>query len=129
MTAVTNADTNPLITQLREEFRARFEAIAKDLAANMMEEAMESLLTDVRNHKEDRALDAVVMSMKKSKPADLKGLPSSTEITRWVADSAARRVPKFVIELTGLDTKHAIVEKYGEGATFEKGRPAPSSKK
>jgi hypothetical protein len=47
------------------------------------------------------------------------------EINRWVADARARRVPNFVIEATGLDTKKKIVAKYGEGAAFERGKPAP----
>ena len=46
-----------------------------------------------------------------------------TEITRWVADRRARRVPTFVIEATGLDTKKKIVAKYGENAKFEKEKP------
>ncbi|HET7823857.1 MAG TPA: hypothetical protein VFK90_00925 [Anaeromyxobacter sp.] len=50
------------------------------------------------------------------------------DITRWVADTRARRVPNFVIELTGLDTKKKIVAKYGPNAAFEKGRPAPKAK-
>ena len=51
-----------------------------------------------------------------------------TEITRWVADRRARRVPTFVIELTGgIDTKKRIVAKYGENAAFEKGKPAPKT--
>ncbi len=50
------------------------------------------------------------------------------EITRWVADNRARRVPNFVIETTGLDTKKKIVAKYGPGAAFEKGKPAPKPK-
>ncbi len=50
------------------------------------------------------------------------------EITRWVADSRARRVPNFVIELTGLDTKKKIVAKYGPGAAFEKGKALPRAK-
>ena len=50
------------------------------------------------------------------------------EITRWAADRRARRVPNFVIELTGgLDTKKKIVAKYGPGVVFEKGRPAPKA--
>jgi hypothetical protein len=49
-----------------------------------------------------------------------------TEITKWVADNRARRVPNFVIEMTGgLDTKKKIVAKFGENATFEKGKPLP----
>jgi hypothetical protein len=48
------------------------------------------------------------------------------EMTRWVADKRARRVPNFVIEMAdGLDTKKKIVAKYGENVAFEKGKPAP----
>jgi hypothetical protein len=50
------------------------------------------------------------------------------EITRWVADRRARRVPTFVIEQTGLKTKKQIVAKYGENVAFEKGKPAPKAK-
>jgi len=50
------------------------------------------------------------------------------DITRWVADARARRVPNFVIEATGLDTKKKIVAKYGSGAAFEKGKPLPRAK-
>jgi hypothetical protein len=51
------------------------------------------------------------------------------ELTRWVADRRARRVPNFVIEMTsGLDTKKKIVAKYGDGAVFEKGKPLPKLK-
>jgi hypothetical protein len=51
------------------------------------------------------------------------------DITRWVADRRARRVPKFVIEMTnGLDTKKKIVAKFGSDAVFEKGKPLPKSK-
>jgi hypothetical protein len=51
------------------------------------------------------------------------------EITKWVADKRARRVPNFVIELTGgLDTKKKIVAKFGENVAFEKGKPAPKPK-
>ncbi len=51
------------------------------------------------------------------------------EMTRWVADRRARRVPKFVIEMTnGLDTKKKIVAKFGPDAVFEKGKPLPKTK-
>jgi hypothetical protein len=50
------------------------------------------------------------------------------DITRWVADARARRVPKFVIEATGLDTKKKIVAKFGAGVTFEKGKPVPKTR-
>jgi hypothetical protein len=50
------------------------------------------------------------------------------ELEKWVADRRARRVPNFVIEITGLKTKKQIVQKFGDGATFEKGKPAPKAK-
>jgi sRNA-binding protein len=51
-----------------------------------------------------------------------------SEITRWAADRRARRVPTFVIDMTGLKTKKAIVAKYGDGVVFEKGKAAPKAK-
>ena len=51
------------------------------------------------------------------------------DITKWVADNRARRVPKFVIAATGLDTKKKIVAKFGENAAFEKGKPLPKAVK
>jgi len=54
-----------------------------------------------------------------------RAAPARREITRWVADARARRVPTFVIEATGLDTKKKIVAKYGAGAAFERGKPLP----
>ncbi len=59
------------------------------------------------------------------------GRPSRrrSEITRWVADRSARRVPKFVIEMTnGLDTKKKIVARFGADSVFEKGKPPPKAK-
>ena len=55
--------------------------------------------------------------------------PRAEELTKWVADRNARRVPNFVIEMTGgIDTKKKIVAKFGENATFEKGKPLPQAK-
>jgi len=50
-----------------------------------------------------------------------------SELTKWSADRRARRVPSFVIDATGLDTKKKIVARYGENATFEKGKPLPKA--
>ena len=50
------------------------------------------------------------------------------EIAKWVADNRARRVPNFVIQATGLDTKKKIVAKYGEDVVFERGKPLPRTK-
>jgi peptidyl-tRNA hydrolase len=58
-----------------------------------------------------------------------RGARRPGEITRWVADRRARRVPKFVIEMTGgLDTKKKVVARFGEGAAFEKGKARPRAK-
>jgi hypothetical protein len=54
--------------------------------------------------------------------------PSRGELSRWAADRRARRVPTFVIEMTGLKTKKQIVAKFGEGVVFEKGKAAPKAK-
>ena len=54
--------------------------------------------------------------------------PPRSEITRWVADSRARRVPTFVIQATGLDTKKKIVARFGANVAFEKGKPLPKPK-
>ncbi len=57
-----------------------------------------------------------------------KGVRSArqrSEITRWAADRRARRVPTFVIDMTGLKTKKAIVAKFGDGVVFEKGKAVP----
>jgi len=46
----------------------------------------------------------------------------------WVADSKARRVPTWVIQMTGgLDTKKKIVERFGADAKFENGKPLPAT--
>jgi hypothetical protein len=62
------------------------------------------------------------------RPAASRARPRRGDITRWAADRRARRVPNFVIDLTGLKTKKQIVQRYGEGATFEKGKPAPKAR-
>lgn len=54
--------------------------------------------------------------------------PPRADMTRWVADNRARRVPTFVIEATGLDTKKKIVAKFGANVAFEKGKPLPKAK-
>jgi hypothetical protein len=62
------------------------------------------------------------------RPAAGRRRPRTRELTRWVADKRARRVPSFVIEATGLDTKKKIVAKFGENATFERGKPLPQAR-
>lgn len=76
---------------------------------------------------EDDIGRAVERSRGRGRPG--RGSRRPGEISRWVADRRARRVPKFVIEMTGgLDTKKKIVARYGEGAAFEKGKALPRAK-
>ena len=100
---------------------------------------MPKTIQDIINEAVDRALRHVLPALKSSrtspaKQAGLRKTPkartgtrgrSRVEITRWVADRNARRVPLFVIEATGLDTKKKIVAKFGENAAFVKGKPVP----
>ncbi len=68
------------------------------------------------------------VELKKAIPVGRRGVGRSRprgDMTKWVADRRARRVPTFVIEMTGLDTKKKIVTKFGEDAAFEKGKPLP----
>jgi hypothetical protein len=63
----------------------------------------------------------------RARKAAVRSAPRA-ELNRWVADKRARRVPNFVIEQTGLKTKKQIVAKFGDNASFEKGKPAPKPK-
>jgi hypothetical protein len=105
------------------------DAIIRDAVAAVVERAVSSI---------QNAISAQVAAELKAAAPRSSGRVKGTvparrrarraEMTKWVADRNARRVPNFVIELTKLDTKKAIVARYGENAAFEKGRPLPSVK-
>jgi hypothetical protein len=83
--------------------------------------------------KVEHELKSVSRKRGASAPAGPRARPRrapAAEITKWVADRRARRVPNFVIEATGLDTKKKIVAKYGANVVFEKGKdlPAPGAR-
>lgn len=86
-------------------------AVAEMAAARLSEE-LESGVTKARGRRGRRAGAA-------------RAARPRSDITNWVADRRARRVPNFVIEQTGLSTKKQIVARFGEDATFEKGKPLP----
>jgi hypothetical protein len=69
--------------------------------------------------------EGIARELSGRRPRRSAGARRRRVLTRWVADVRARRVPTFVIEATGLDTKKKIVARYGEGAAFEKGKPPP----
>ncbi len=94
-------------------------AIVKSIANIVAEQVDAQLRTTVRAQRgSNRGPRAAAEKRRRS---------SRTEIRKWTADRRARRVPTFVIEATGLDTKKKIVAKYGSNATFEKGRPLPKA--
>ncbi len=100
---------------------------------SVIEEAVARVVARLANSINRAVADRVAEEMKRRPVGNLRRAQSragrrarGAEITRWVADRRARRVPLFVIELTGgLDTKKKIVAKYGENVVFEKGKPAP----
>jgi histone H3/H4 len=113
--ALANTNIDRIIREaLAETVRKIAPAIARHVAAAAAEELEKSLA--LNSTKAAR----VTASRPRRAPRE--------EMTKWVADRKARRVPKFVIELTGLDTKKKIVAKYGDNAAFEKGKPAPAAK-
>ena len=78
-------------------------------------------------------LQARLLKAAARQPTKAAGSPArrrrpAGELARWVADRRARRVPTFVIQMTGLDTKKKIVAKFGEDAAFVKGKPAPEAR-
>jgi len=104
------------------------EAIIEDAVAGVVERAVESIRAVIEAQ--------VAAELKAAGPrgrgrggrrAAARRRPRR-EIMRWVADNRARRVPNFVIEATGLDTKKKIVAKYGPDAAFERGKPLPRPK-
>lgn len=136
----------------QHEYPRAFEAISaelREIAKRQAEEIVMELLQEAAHHiasehgkpsrpaKKNGAPRPVRHSRKAEAVEELSGegdgeeeseeanRPSNAPLERWVADRAARRVPRFVTEMTGLDVKASIVAKYGEGAVFEIGKPPP----
>jgi hypothetical protein len=104
--------------------------IVKEAVEGVVQKASTAIAKRIAETVAARLEAELARSAKKAgrgRPAGRKSRPR-TEISRWVADRRARRVPTFVIDMTGLKTKKAIVGKYGDNAAFEKGKPAPKTK-
>jgi hypothetical protein len=105
-----------------------------DVIRNAMQKVMRRVsaqiaraLADVAARQIEEDIGQALRRKGKARPA--RASRRAGDITRWAADRRARRVPKFVIEMTGgLDTKKKIVAKFGEGAVFEKGKSLPRGK-
>ena len=105
-----------------------------DIITDAVSKAMRTILPAIERQIAEMA--AAELDKKLAVQGNRKGARGPTrssrarpvDITRWVADRRARRVPNFVIEMTGgLDTKKKIVAKFGENAAFEKGKPLPAA--
>ena len=112
---------------MRRNSASSIDQIIRDAVAPVLARASEAIARAVA--------EQVAEQLGKTKAPRRKGRAKTTrarsrqEITRWVADRRARRVPTFVIEMTGgLDTKKKIVQKYGPNATFELGKSPPKAK-
>ena len=114
--AVTSIDE--VVHDTIQEVMARASGSIAAAIAQMAAEELERQLSVTNGHTRSPARRAA------------RPRPPRVEMTRWVADRRARRVPTFVIEMTGgLDTKKKIVAKFGENAVFEKGKPLPKPAK
>ncbi|HEX9244067.1 MAG TPA: hypothetical protein VF875_16610 [Anaeromyxobacter sp.] len=111
----------------RADSSASIEAILRDVAERVASRVSGAISRHVGELVEARLqADLTRGAARRPSPAPRRR-PRGT-ITRWTADVRARRVPKFVIEATGLETKKKIVAKYGANASFEKGKPLPRPK-
>jgi hypothetical protein len=102
---------------------ASIDAIIQETAARVAERVSGLIARQVG----DLVNERLTAELERNVAAPRRAAPRR-ELTRWVADARARRVPTFVIELTGLDTKKKVVAKYGANAAFERGKPAPRAK-
>jgi hypothetical protein len=103
------------------------DAILRDAAEKVVSRVSAAIARQVGDMVQER-LQAELANGSAPRRGGRRRRRGPAEISRWVADTRARRVPNFVIEATGLDTKKKIVAKYGPGATFERGKPLPRSK-
>jgi hypothetical protein len=106
------------------------DALVRDAVDGVVKRASVALaktLAQLTAERLERELSTELGRRGRGRPAR-RPRPARGEMTRWAADRRARRVPNFVIELTGLKTKKQIVAKYGDGVLFEKGKPAPKAR-
>lgn len=108
--------------------------IVRDAMEAVVKKASVSIARAVAEMAAARLSEELEVGLAKSKGGKVRragrtARPPRTEITKWVADRRARRVPNFVIDATGLKTKKAIVARFGEDAAFEKGKPLPPKAK
>ncbi len=112
----------------RPDRSASIEAILSDAASRVVSRVAATIARQVGDLVEEGLRRELAVNGVRRRGGGGRRSRSRGEITRWVADSRARRVPNFVIDATGLDTKKKIVAKFGPGAAFEKGKSLPRVK-
>ncbi len=103
-------------------------ASVEDAIRNAVSPVVERAMSLVSKMAANLAAEQLARELKRpprSEPIRGARRRARTEMTRWVADRRARRVPTFVIDATGLKTKKQIVATFGKDAKFEKGKPLP----
>jgi hypothetical protein len=114
----------PRSSSIDEILRDAMEPVLKRASASIAR-----AIADMAAARLDRELQNGIAKGGRRGASAARGARRRTDLSRWVADRRARRVPKFVIEMTnGLDTKKKIVAKFGNDAVFEKGKPLPKAK-
>jgi len=98
------------------------------VVARVAKVVADALAREVERQLEGELRRAPVPSAGRARGTRRSAPRARKDLTRWVADRRARRVPTFVIEATGLDTKKKIVAKFGEDAMFEKGKALPGAR-
>jgi hypothetical protein len=106
------------IQRLAREFTAE---VTRLVARAIVDEVERALAGSEGTRRSARREDDGPAAVSAARPRRVQ----ARQIERWVPDRRARRVPKFVIEATGLGTKREIVDRFGQHAIFEKGQPAP----
>jgi hypothetical protein len=104
------------------------DAILRDAAEKVVSRVSAAIARQVGDLVQERLRAELANGSAPRRAAGRRRRRAPGAMTRWVADARARRVPNFVIEATGLDTKKKIVAKYGPGAAFERGKPLPRAK-
>ena len=107
---------------------ARIESTIEDIVSRAVAQSIRKIAPAIQRHVAAMAAaelerNLAIEGARRSRRPGRRLRPE--DISKWVADSNARRVPKFVIEATGLDTKKKIVARFGPNAAFEKGKPLP----
>jgi len=110
---------------MNPELHDEIERLAREFAGRVTRLVADAIVTEVQDALSRGAPKGVEGGGAPSPASRAARRLAAAPLDRWIPDRRARRVPRFVIEATGLERKAAIIERYGEHAIFERGQPAP----